>query len=75
MIISWWNKAVLILKNKHFVDFHSKNILIFSKFLDFVMLGTGDIGQNGEKFKFFYHLHKQSYMPYIVLGVRISKWH
>jgi hypothetical protein len=30
MIISSWSKAVLVLKNKHFVDFHSRNMVIFS---------------------------------------------
>jgi hypothetical protein len=54
-----------VLKNKHFVDFHSRNMVIFSKFLDIVIFGTGNLGQNGEKFKKFYHLHKPSYMPYI----------
>jgi hypothetical protein len=51
MIISWWSKAVLVLKNKHFIDLQSRNMVIFSKFFDFVMFGTGDLGQNGEKFK------------------------
>jgi hypothetical protein len=55
---------VLVLKNKHFVDFHSRNMVIFSKFLDFVMFGTGDLGHSGEKFKKFYHLHKPSYIPF-----------
>jgi hypothetical protein len=44
-------QAVLVLKNKHFVDFHSRNMVIFSKLLDFVMSGTGDLGHNGEKVK------------------------
>jgi hypothetical protein len=39
------------IKNKHFIDFHSRNMVIFSKFLDFVMFGTGDLGHNAEKFK------------------------
>jgi hypothetical protein len=42
---------VLVLKNKHFVDFHSRNMVNFSKFLDFVMFGTGDLGHSGEKLK------------------------
>jgi hypothetical protein len=41
------------IKNKHFVDFHSRNMVIFSEFLDFVIFGTGDLVQNGEKFKTF----------------------
>jgi hypothetical protein len=40
-------------------------MVIFSKFFDFVMFGTGDLGHNGEKFKKNYHLHKKSYMPYL----------
>jgi hypothetical protein len=42
---------VLVLKNKHFVDFHSRNKVILTKFLDFVMFGTRDIGHNGVKLK------------------------
>jgi hypothetical protein len=42
---------VLVLKNKHFVNFHSRNIVIFSKFLDLVKFGTRDLGHNGEKLK------------------------
>jgi hypothetical protein len=55
------------IKNKHFVDFHSRNMVIFSKFLDFLMFENGDLGHSGGKFKKFYHLYKPSYMymPYI----------
>ena len=56
---------MLVLKNKHFVDFHSRNMAIFSKFLNFVIFGTGGLGQNGEKFKMFYHLHKPSLMLWL----------
>jgi hypothetical protein len=42
---------VLVLKNKHFVDFHSRNTVILTNFLDFVMFGTRDIGHNGVKLK------------------------
>jgi hypothetical protein len=56
---------VLILKNKLFVDFHSRNMVILTKFLDFVMFGTRDLGHNGVKFKKMYHLHKPSYMSYL----------
>jgi hypothetical protein len=51
MITSWWSKAVLVLKNKHFVDFHRRNMVILSIFLDFVMFETGDLDQNGVKLK------------------------
>jgi hypothetical protein len=40
---------VLVLKNKHFVDFHSRNKAILTKFLDFMMFGTRDLGHNGVK--------------------------
>jgi hypothetical protein len=42
---------VLVLKNEHFVDFHSQNMVILTKFLDLVMFGTRDLGNNGVKFK------------------------
>jgi hypothetical protein len=42
---------VLVLKNKHFADFHSRNMVILTKFLDFVMFGTKDLGHNGVKLK------------------------
>jgi hypothetical protein len=37
------------IKNKHFVDFHSRNMVILTKFLDFVMFWTRDLGHNGKK--------------------------
>jgi ribosomal protein S19 len=40
-----------IKKTKHFVNFHSRNMVILTKFLDFVMFGTRDLGHNGENFK------------------------
>jgi hypothetical protein len=46
-------------------DFHSRNMAILTKFLNFVMFGTRDLGHNGKKFKKNYHLHKLSYMPYL----------
>ena len=51
MIISKWSKAVLVLKNEHFVNLYSRNMVILTKFLDFVMFGTRDLGHNGEKFQ------------------------
>jgi hypothetical protein len=62
---------VLVLKNKHFVNFHSRNMVILTKFLDLVMFGTRDLGHNGEKLKKKYFLHKSSYMPY--LSCNLSK--
>jgi hypothetical protein len=50
-MISSWSKAVLVFKNEHFVDFHSRNMVILTKFLDFVMFGTRDLGHNGIKSK------------------------
>jgi hypothetical protein len=38
-------------------EFHSRNMLILTKFLDFVMFGTRELWHNGEKFEKFYHLH------------------
>jgi hypothetical protein len=45
------SKAVLVLKNKHFVDFHSRNMVMLTKFFDFVMFGTRDLGHNGVNLK------------------------
>jgi hypothetical protein len=53
MIISQWSKAVLVSKNKHFIDFHSRNMAIFSKFLDFGMFGIGDLGTLAKNSKTF----------------------
>ena len=36
-------------------------MVISTKFMDFVMFGTRDLGHNGEKFKKFYHLNKPSF--------------
>jgi hypothetical protein len=36
-----------IKKNQTFLNFHSRNMVIFSKFLDFVMFGTRDLRHNG----------------------------
>jgi hypothetical protein len=65
MIISYWSKAVLVLKNKHSVDFHSRNMVILTTFSDFVMFGSRNLGHNGVKLKKNYHLHKPSYIPYL----------
>jgi hypothetical protein len=46
MIISHWSKAVLVLKKQTFLNFQSRNIVIFSKFFDFVVFGTRDFGHN-----------------------------
>jgi hypothetical protein len=43
----------------------SRDMVIFSKFFDFVIFGTRDPRHNGEQFKKFYRLHKPSYMPYL----------
>jgi hypothetical protein len=45
-------------------EFHSRNMVIWIKFMDFVIFGTTDLGHNGKKFKKIYHLNKPSYMPY-----------
>jgi hypothetical protein len=39
------------IKEQTFFDFHSSNMVIFSKFLDFVMFGTGDLGHSGKNKK------------------------
>jgi hypothetical protein len=41
------------IKNKHSVDFHSRNMVILSIFLDFVMFETGDLWHIDEKFNSF----------------------
>jgi hypothetical protein len=46
-------------------EYHSRNMVISTKFMDFVMFGTRDLGHNGEKFNKLYHLNKLSYMPYL----------
>jgi hypothetical protein len=45
------------------LEFLRRNMAILSKFLDFVMFETRDLGNNGEKFKNIYHLYKPSNMP------------
>jgi hypothetical protein len=32
-------------------EFHSRNMVISTKFMDFVMFGTRDLGHSGEKLK------------------------
>jgi hypothetical protein len=51
-----WSKVVLVLKNKHFVDFHSRNMVIFSKFLDFMMKLTLEIVANNTKGSFLHRV-------------------
>jgi hypothetical protein len=46
-----------VLKNKNFVNFNSRNMVIFTEFLDFVMFGTRDLGHNSD---FFFKLPKIS---------------
>jgi hypothetical protein len=39
------------IKEQTFLNFHNRNMVIFSKFLDFVMFRTRDLRHNGEKLK------------------------
>jgi hypothetical protein len=48
---------VLVLKNEHFVDFHSRNMAIFSTFLNFVMFGIGISGTMAKKITIFINPH------------------
>jgi hypothetical protein len=55
-------------------EFHCVNMVILTKFLDFVTFGTRDLGHNGEKFRFFfYHFHKPSCMLYLLCRNNLSK--
>jgi hypothetical protein len=49
-----------------------RNMVLLTKFLDFVIFGTRDLMHNGEKLNKFYHLHKLSY-PIVHAENNLSK--
>jgi hypothetical protein len=48
---------VALSKKKNNNKNNSRNMAILTKFLDFAMFGTRDLGHNGKKLRKNYHLH------------------